>query len=178
MHTINKANISFWIVANLFWSCRRPLLLLTVVDVLVPLKTEGCCQSLEVWLIFFLFLQTKPIYSTLFAWSQLDISATSDSVSAVSEGYQLNYPWILTLLSGLKIFKLLNLCGNQLIRIPYGCLYLCSFCFWGKYSNRWIWYDIGRNCLLGHRKKIAKFLMRTFLLAALPSSMVDILNIR
>ncbi len=30
--------------------------------------------------------------------------------------------------------------------------------------------DIGRNCMLGHRKKIAKFLMRT-LLAALPSSM-------
>jgi hypothetical protein len=24
------------------------------------------------------------------------------------------------------------------------------------------WNDIGRNCLLGHRKKIAKFLMRTF----------------
>jgi hypothetical protein len=32
--------------------------------------------------------------------------------------------------------------------------------------------DIGRNSLLGNRKKIAKFLMRTFnLLAALPSSM-------
>jgi hypothetical protein len=30
--------------------------------------------------------------------------------------------------------------------------------------------DIGRNFLLGNRKKIAKFLMRT-LLAALPSSM-------
>jgi hypothetical protein len=54
----------------------------------------------------------------MFAWSQLDISATSDSVSAVSEGYQLNYSWILKLLSGLGIFKLLNLCGNQLISIP------------------------------------------------------------
>ncbi len=34
--------------------------------------------------------------------------------------------------------------------------------------------DIGRNCLLGHKKKIAKFLMRT-LLVALPSSMTDLL---
>ena len=34
-----------------------------------------------IWLIFFLFLQTKPSY----AWSQLGISATLDSVSAVSE---------------------------------------------------------------------------------------------
>ncbi len=28
--------------------------------------------------------------------------------------------------------------------------------------HSWIWNDIGRNCWLGHRKKIAKFLMRTF----------------
>ncbi len=34
--------------------------------------------------------------------------------------------------------------------------------FWGKYSNRQIQNDIGRNCLLGHSKKIAKFLMMTF----------------
>jgi hypothetical protein len=31
--------------------------------------------------------------------------------------------------------------------------------------------DIGRNSLLGNKKKIAKFLMRTFI-AALPSSML------
>jgi hypothetical protein len=29
-------------------------------------------------------------------------------------------------------------------------------------TNSWIFSDIGRNCLLGSRKKIAKFLMRTF----------------
>jgi hypothetical protein len=40
--------------------------------------------------------------------------------------------------------------------------YLCSCCFWGEVSNRWILNDIGRNCLLGNRKKIAKLLMRTF----------------
>jgi hypothetical protein len=45
---------------------------------------------LIIWLIFFLFLQTKPSFSPLFAWSPLDISATADSVFAVSEGYQLN----------------------------------------------------------------------------------------
>jgi hypothetical protein len=32
----------------------------------------------------------------------------------VTESYQLNYCWILTLLSGPRIFKLLNLCVNQL----------------------------------------------------------------
>jgi hypothetical protein len=76
---------------------------------------------MNIWLIFFLFLQTKPSFSPLFAWSQLDISTISDSVSAVSEGYQLNYRWILwilKLLSGPRIFKLLNLCGNPLISIP------------------------------------------------------------
>jgi hypothetical protein len=69
-------------------------------------------------LIFFLFLQTNQSFSPLFAWSQLDIYATSDSVTAVSEGYQLNYYWILKLQSGPRIFKLLNLCGKQLISIP------------------------------------------------------------
>jgi hypothetical protein len=45
--------------------------------------------------------------------------------------------------------------------------------FWGKYSISRIWNDIGRNCLLGHWKKISKFLMRTFtVLVALPFSMV------
>jgi hypothetical protein len=73
---------------------------------------------LIIWLIFFLFLLTKPSFSPLFAWSQLDTSATSDSVSAVSEGYQVNYCWILKLLCERRIFKLLNLCGNQLISIP------------------------------------------------------------
>jgi hypothetical protein len=29
-------------------------------------------------------------------------------------------------------------------------------------TNSWIFCDIGRNCLLGNRKKIGKFLMRTF----------------
>ncbi len=34
--------------------------------------------------------------------------------------------------------------------------------YWhNKQTNSWILNDIGRNCLLGKRKKIAKFLMRT-----------------
>jgi hypothetical protein len=56
---------------------------------------------------FLSILQTKPSFSPLFAWSQMDISATSDSVSSVSEFYQLNYCWILKLLSGPRNFKLL-----------------------------------------------------------------------
>ncbi len=39
------------------------------------------------------------------------------------------------------------------------CLFLL---FLGKVSHGWIWNDIGRNCLLGNRKKIAKFLIGTF----------------
>ncbi len=31
-----------------------------------------------------------------------------------------------------------------------------------NFTNRWIFSNIGRNCLLGNRKKIAKFVMRTF----------------
>jgi hypothetical protein len=42
------------------------------------------------------------------------------------------------------------------------CFCLCSFCFWGEVYNSWILNDIGRNSLLGNKKKIAKFLMRTF----------------
>jgi hypothetical protein len=38
-----------------------------------------------IWLIFFLFLQTKPSFSPLIAWFQLDFSATLDSVSAVQQ---------------------------------------------------------------------------------------------
>jgi hypothetical protein len=66
----------------------------------------------------FLSISPNKFFPLCFFWSQLDISATLDSVSAVSEGYQLNYCWILKLLSGPRNFKLLNLCGNQLISIP------------------------------------------------------------
>ncbi len=39
---------------------------------------------------------------------------------------------------------------------------ICLFYFGGEVSNSWILNYIGRNSLLGNRKKIAKFLMRTF----------------
>jgi len=39
---------------------------------------------LIIWLIFFLFLQTKPSFCRLFAWSQQDFSAIPVSISAVS----------------------------------------------------------------------------------------------
>jgi len=36
------------------------------------------------WLIFFLFFQTKASFCRMFAWSQLDFSAIPVSISAVS----------------------------------------------------------------------------------------------
>jgi hypothetical protein len=37
---------------------------------------------LIIWLIFFLFLQTKPSFCCLFAWSLRDYSAIPVSISA------------------------------------------------------------------------------------------------
>ncbi len=37
------------------------------------------------------------------------------------------------------------------------------FCFSGDVSNSWTLNDIGRNSLLGNRKKMAKFVMGTFI---------------
>ncbi len=51
-------------------------------------------------------------------------------------------------------------------------LYTCFLTMRSKHASSNILNDIGRNSLLGNIKKIAKFLMRIFLLAALPSSMV------
>jgi hypothetical protein len=64
-------------------------------------------------------------------------------------------------LSWPRMLKLLNFGVTNLSVYPI-CLCLYSFCFWGKYANSWIWNDISRYCLLGHRKKIVKFFMRTF----------------
>ncbi len=41
-------------------------------------------KSLIIWLIFFLFLQTKPSFCGMFAWSHLDFSAIPVPISAVS----------------------------------------------------------------------------------------------
>ena len=109
-----------------------------------------------IWLIFFLFLQTKSSFPLSLpgpSWTFLLLRIQSLQCLKVIN--------LTKLLSGPRIFKLLNLCGNQLISIPR-CLCLCSLCFWGKYSNSRIFNDIGRNCFQGHIKKIAKFLMRTF----------------
>jgi hypothetical protein len=51
------------------------------------------------------------------------------------------------------------LCGNQLKHIP--AFVFVPSVFWEKTNSR-ILNDTGRNSLLGHRKKIAKFLKRTF----------------
>jgi hypothetical protein len=53
-------------------------------------------------------------------------------------------------------YNLLNLRGNHLISILAAFVFVPS-AFGGNISNSSIWNDIGRNCLLGKRKKIAKF---------------------
>jgi hypothetical protein len=62
----------------------------------------------------------------------MDISATSDSVSLVSEGYQNNYCWILKLLRGPRIFKLINLCGNQFMQYTQAAYVLVPSVFGGN----------------------------------------------
>ncbi len=97
----------------------------------------------------------------MFAWSQLNFSAILVSISAVS-------------LTSRQTWKNVN-SKRRLQRIQSAqegkrhqkketssCFCLCFFCFWGEVSNSWILNDIGRNFLLGNRKKIAKCLMRTF----------------
>ncbi len=115
---------------------------------------------------FFQFLQTKPnqFFPLCLPGLRWTFLLLRGSVSLVSEGDQLNSGWILKLLSVPRIFKLLNLCGNQLISIPKMPMSLFLL-FLGKtfqQLNLWIWNDICRNCLLGHWKKIVKLLMRTF----------------
>ncbi len=82
----------------------------------------------------------------------------------MSEGYQVNYCWILKLLSGPRIFKLLNFFGGQLSKNISSLLMSLFLLFLGKRHIPTGEYGMisGRNCLLGHRKKITQFLMRTF----------------
>ena len=48
------------------------------------------------------------------------------------------------------------------IQLLLSLIFLFLGCFWGEVSNSLILNDIGRNFLLGSRKKIAKCLMKTF----------------
>ncbi len=60
------------------------------------------------------------------------------------------------------VSSLTHLCGIQHLSAPSCFCPVGSFCFWEEVSNSRILNDIGRNSLLANRKKIAKFLMRTF----------------
>ncbi len=59
-----------------------------------------------------------------------------------------------------QIFKF-PICVTTNLPAP-SCFCLYFFCFWEEVSMSWILNDICRNSLLGNRKKIAKFLKRTF----------------
>jgi hypothetical protein len=113
-------------------------------------------------LIFFLFLQTKPSFFRLFAWFQLNFSVIPVSISAVSlTGRQtwqnVNSKWRLQRIQNVQEEK------RHQKKETTSCFCLFSFCFWGEISNSWILNDIGRNFLLGSRKKIAKCLMPPYL---------------
>jgi hypothetical protein len=70
------------------------------------------------WLIFFLFLKTKPSFSPLLpgpCWTFLLLRTQSLRYLKV---IQLNYCWDFKISKWTRTFKLLNLCGKQLISIP------------------------------------------------------------
>ncbi len=72
-----------------------------------------------------------------------------------------------------------NLLGvNMFISISIYTLsaYVFVPSFVGKIFQQPILNDIGRNRLLGHTKKIAKFLMKTFTCRSIPSSMIILLG--
>ncbi len=111
-----------------------------------------------IWLIFFLFLQTKPQFLGLFAWSQLDLSAVPVSSHPVLSPiyiYTLYNVHVLT--PTCTVLYVISCAVN--IRLQ---LYTCFLTMRSKHPSSEILNDMGRNSLLGNRKKIAKFLMRTF----------------
>ncbi len=67
--------------------------------------------------------------------------------------------------SGKRDIKFLSfkiLVVTSLSAHSYSCFCLRSICFWREVYNSWIFNDIFRNPLTGNRKKVAKFLMKTF----------------
>jgi hypothetical protein len=80
----------------------------------------------------------------------------------VSQGYQLNNCWILKFLSGTKIFKLLNLCGNQNYQYTAAANVFVPSIF-GENIPTVEFGTISVETPCWDREgKIAKFLMRTF----------------
>jgi hypothetical protein len=109
---------------------------------------------LIIWLIFFLYLQTKPSFCCLFAWTFLSFLLQSLSV------YQFIY------FLGFKVAER----GSFLSDIFFKSFSeYCKYVYFNIHDSN-LFSDIGRDCLLGNRKKIAKFLMRTFTCRSIPSS--------
>ncbi len=101
-----------------------------------------------------------PGFCRLFAWSQLEFSAVPVS----------SHP----ILSPIYVYSVQCTCSHthmhstvcdQLCCDPVNIrlqLYTCFLTMGSKHASSKILNDIGRNSLLENRKKIAKFLMRTF----------------
>ncbi len=97
----------------------------------------------------------------MFACSQLDFFAISVSISVVSLTSRQTWQNVNSKRRFQRIQNVHEGKRHQKQETS-SCFCLCSFCFWGEVSNSWNLNDIGRNFLLGNRKKIAKCLMRTF----------------
>ena len=89
-----------------------------------------------IWLIFFLFLQTKPLYSLPYMYTLYNVHVLTPTCTV---------QYVIS--CAVNIWLL---------------FYTCFLTMRSKHASSTILNDIGRNSLLGKRKKIAKFLMRTF----------------
>jgi hypothetical protein len=113
---------------------------------------------LIIWLIFFLFLQTKPQFlpsvclvpAEHFCCSCFFSSCTLSHICILCTTYMFSHPHI-------TVEYVISCAVN--IRLQ---LYTCFLTMRSKHASSEILNDIGRNSLLGNRKKVAKFLMRTF----------------
>ncbi len=134
-----------------------------------------------IWLIFFLFLQTKPSFCRLFAgpsWTFLPKHWLSEYTRCGGGGW-MGHDQVMMEISDTtsrrtwqNIIELLCLIYTSIHDSCHRCLLKIILSVLGRSFPQLNLNDIGRNCLLGNREKIAKFLMRTFTYrSTVPSSM-------
>ncbi len=114
-----------------------------------------------IWLIFFLFLQTKLSFCRMFAWFQLDFPAIPVSISAVSLTGRQTWQNVTNKRRLQRIQNVQEGKRHQKKRHLAAFVFVPSI-FWGEVFNSLILNDISRNFLVGSRKKIAKCLMMRF----------------
>ncbi len=111
-----------------------------------------------IWLIFFLFLQTKPQFLHSVCLVPAGHFCRSCFFSSCTLSHIYVYSYNVHVLTPTYTVQYVISCAVN-IRLQ---LYTCFLTMRSKQASSAIFNDIGRNSLLGNRKKIAKFLMRTF----------------